>query len=285
MLYLAKKKKKSLQLLASSVHDLGSSEFIYDNGMHESMWHPALKKRAVRKVLRGRSVPRLSLGHTDSQYVQPAAQVLGQEGTGRKALSLWELGNSFLFLGWADFLCPWAGHCALHFLYNMKTVSVKCASCVPLYFSPDWGQQPLGLVTQKVLNPKCEGVHLWNFLPSETSVCTDTEKQSILREDCYSQKCAAFFLSKLQTTLIYWRFLSWYNPPHLCTLPGTEECLVGQKVVLRSTRMFCKCWDLSLDLSWDRSFFYCIKSVRLSSVLRTPDTQALSDSLQAAQMC
>lgn len=37
MLYLAKKKKKSLQLLASSVHDLGSSEFIYDNGMHESM--------------------------------------------------------------------------------------------------------------------------------------------------------------------------------------------------------------------------------------------------------
>lgn len=27
---------KCLQMLASSVHDLGSSEFIYGNGMHES---------------------------------------------------------------------------------------------------------------------------------------------------------------------------------------------------------------------------------------------------------
>lgn len=57
------------------------------------------EEKSCQKSAQGQSVPRLSLGHTHNQYVQPAAQVLGQEGTGRKALSLWELGNSFLFLG------------------------------------------------------------------------------------------------------------------------------------------------------------------------------------------
>lgn len=37
----------------------------------------------------------------------------------------------------------------------------------PSVFQPDEGEQPSGLVTQKVLNPKCEGVHSRNLLPSE----------------------------------------------------------------------------------------------------------------------
>lgn len=54
-----------LQTVGNSVCDLSSSEVIYVNGMHESKWHPVLKKRAEGKVLWGSLHPFLSFGHDD----------------------------------------------------------------------------------------------------------------------------------------------------------------------------------------------------------------------------